>query len=819
MFQKNCNFRNDPNVATDELMQAERRLFLFSPLPFLALAFASGIGFAYLLPFRFIPVAITAFLILIILSFFTSRRFFILLSFFAFFVIGILAGINGQTTSKQDIAFAVAQGNVVLEGTVANVPEKVVKGRKETVSFVLECQSVYRMGSIYAVQGKVQIFLYNPKHPVSFGEKLRLRGVIETPSKARNPYSIDYAHYLARQGIFRVFRGVGKFSIVRQGSGNGNCLMLAANRFRACLKEHLDRLFPSPYRELASALLLGFRKNISRGIQDAFIKTGTAHLLAISGLHISLVGGLFYFLGRFLRIPRAVNLILTIAFMTLYTILAGANMPVLRAGIMGVVILFGVLIGRDRNIRQAFFFALFALLVWSPNALLSASFQLSFVAIASLIFLLPELERLLSSDKEEMKSYSLLVRFSRNVHQTFLASVAVTVGMFPILVWYFSLFSLVGLLANLVAIPVCTMGIAFTFPPLVMDWIYPPFAHVLSLLPLLFFKFELWFVELSARFQLGYFYVPHPPWFLIIVYYGFLGLWIFSMRRPAHRWFRVSIFVALVISTLIFFPFCLPRKFHITFFDLGKNDAAFVSFSNGTNCLINSGRQFPSDQAYWILRPFLMASGVRKIDGLLFTHLDGQHSAGFLTLVRHFQFQKVLVPMRSMVSDTWRRYLHALHLNGAPVTFVTEGSRVLFGPDAEVEILNSPRNEPLALYLRDSFARVLYLASVQPAVFEALAAQPHLNCDVVFLPAREFGISKIEQAFLRRVSPRFIVLNERDNVNGVKRQLKTVVGSQLLFMKELGAIEFYRKGNALIYRTSLSPSGQSYIGAQAVPVT
>ncbi len=796
------------------------------PIFYLSIVFSIGIWLAYVVLLPFFSLALVTFFALSASLVCHKCRFFIPLSLLLFFGIGTLFGTNDRAVSDCDIALNAPEGNVVLEGLVATVPETAVKGKKETVSFVLAAQNFFRKGSSQKIEGKVQVFLHNPARAIYFGDQLRLRGVLEVPKVNRNPYAFNYAGYLARNGIMRIFRGIGRFSVVRQTEGKGDVLFLHMNRFRTFLETRITQLFPSPYHELANALVLGFRKNIPRDIQDAFIKTGTAHLIAISGLNISLVGGLFYFLMSFLRVPRTFNLGLTVAFIALYTILAGASAPVLRAGIMGIVVLVGFLLGQERNLKSALFFSYFLLLACEPGDLFTASFQLSFVAMASLIFLLPRLEEMIHLQTLAAENFTPLVqgksarlikgllRLRHSIYQTLLSSIAVTIGMFPILIWYFNLFSVVGFLANIIAIPVCNLAIALTFILLVVGVPFPSLACALNFPPLIFYRLELWLIGWFSKFPAGYFYVPKPNWFFFVVYYGSLIAWLFLLNW--RKWFllRRACPVVMSLATGVFLIGSFPARSSFTFFDLGKTEAAFISFSNGANCLINAGRHFPSDQAYWILRPFFMASGVHKLDGVLFTKVDGWHAGGFETLMHHVKIQKVLVRAGSQETSAWRKYLASGRFNKQRLHTILTGDRIQFGSaNVYIHILAASSDKILAFEMVDGKDKILYLASVGDETFQAISQfDDHFN--FVFLPHHEFNMSEREKAFLKKLAPSFIILNQRDRAEEFQTELKSLVNSNLLFLQDSGAVEFYRSHGFWSYRTFLSSSDETLSAKQ-----
>ena len=790
----------------------ERNIFSIPPLFFLSLFFALGIWSASLISFSFVVIALIAFLVLCVFALANKNVFFVPLGVFMFFVLGILFGLNDRTPSSRDIALSAPAGPLTLEGKVVSVPEIDVKGRKQTVSFIVSSRNFYKKPNRHSVPatGKVQVFLHNPGHEIYFGDELRLRGILEIPPVSRNPHSFDYARYLARNGIKRTFRGIGKYSVLRRQKGNGNFLLLQLNCLRVHLKMRLEALFPAPYAELASALVLGFRKNIPREIQDAFIQTGTAHLIAISGLNISLVAGLFYVLNQIFGIRRGVNLFLSAVFVVLYTILAGASFPVLRAGIMGIMVLLGFLMGQERNLKSALFFAFFVLLIFNPAALFHASFQLSFIAMAALIFILPRLEKMiLPAPVEESFPFSrirsFLGRIQRSLIQTLFASIAATMGMFPILSFYFHLFSFVGFLANLIVVPVCTIGIALSLILLVLDFICAPLAIWFQFLPLIFLKLEIWLVQFFSHIPAGFVYIPSPPPLAFFLYYGFLAAWLFLPAKWVRAWIRSACLAGVGVTSLVFSVCWQGPSSHFTFFDFGKSShAAYFSFSDGTNCLVNTGKHFPNDQAYWILRPFLMGSQVHRLDGILLTEVNGVYAGGFRTLENYIRFRKLWIPSEFKI-ERWNKFIGFERHKNQKIDPLSEGDRLQFGahPEIHIEILAVQSGQILALKIQDRKSKILYLTSARPGIFERLENSPDIF-DVIFIPHSDLDVNESEIRFLKKASPQFIVSGQRKFSPEFRAKLESLASSKVLFLEESGAASFRFFTHGFICKTAFN---------------
>lgn len=783
-----------------------RRLIYIRPIFWIPLSFMLGIWFSEVLSPPFFLTLFFGFIVLCISMFYIRRTFFFVSGFLVFFLVGMLFGIESRTLSKNDIAQNAVQGFAVLQGKVVSFPEVAVKGRKETVSFVLEAEDFFRKGRVFKTNGKVQVFLHNVGRQIQFGDRLRLKGNFELPKEIRNPHVFDYAAYLSQNGIHKTFRGIGSYAVLRQERSRSCDVFSLFHRLRMFLREKLERLFSSPHRELAGALLLGFKKSIPREIKDAYVRTNTAHLLVISGFNITLVGGFFYFLVSSLGLPQSAKIIMTVFFILGYTVLAGADPPVLRAGMMGTVVLLGFLLEQERHIKSALFLAFFLLLVFDPKLLFLASFQLSFVATASLIFILPVLEKNLFSSKRLKRIYPLAqrnwwLRFSHSILQTLVASLAVTVGMFPVLIWYFNQFSSTIFLANAIVIPIYTLGIVAVLMVLAVDLTGLPIAHFLAWIPKCLFDLQLGIVRWFSEIPFGYFYFPKPGLVFFVFYYGFLAVWLLI---PKFR--RISLF-CLFLTTIIFFMGSRPVRSNLLFFDLGKTDAAFISFSNGARFLINTGRHFPSDQAYWILRSYLMASGIRNLDGLLFTGIDAAHAGGFKTLARHFRIGDVWVPL-GFDPIKQNRYVPVLSKRLKP-KILTEGDRIQMGSDGEIylEVLVLDSGRINALLISDGAYKVLYISSAKEETFRVLLSKEFVECDVVFLPHHESGVSEAEKRFFKALSARYLVLNQRDELAQLRAEIVSLVNVPLLSIQEVGAVEFSFQKD-MVYRTFLKGSSE-----------
>ena len=263
--------------------------------------------------------------------------------------------------------------------------------------------------------------------------------------------------------------------------------------------------------------------------------------------------------------------------------------------------------------------------------------------------------------------------------------------------------------------------------------------------------------------------------------------------------------IGLVLAVAFFLMGSRPETSRFLFFDLGKADAAFVSFSNGARFLVNTGRHFPSDQSYWILKPYLMASGIENLDGLLVTKTDAAHAGGFKTLVHHVGVRNVWIPFGSDEKKR-DRYINPGFSKRVTVTSLSEGDRIEAGSDGEVyiQILAAHAGKIGAFLISDRDRKMLYISSAEERVFKALLSHTSLKYDVVFLPHHESGIFESEKMFLKGLSTRYLVFNQRDRLPEIRSEISSYWDGTVLLISELGAIEFSFRGEEITHQTFLS---------------
>lgn len=302
------------------------------------------------------------------------------------------------------------------------------------------------------------------------GDELVMKGVAERPE---NYGDFDYVSYLRRDGIFALMPFP---KIEKVGSGKGNQLMLFLSRVKGAFEKNIDAALPEPHAAFMKGLLLGERASLPEKVVEEFKTAGVSHIVALSGYNITLVGrSLMNGLLR-LTIPFLVSFWVSIAVIVLFVLMTGAAASVVRAGIMGLLVLVAQKEGRAYQMTNALAFAGAAMIFHNPYILrFDAGFQLSFLATAGLVYLSPPIGRWVERMRAKLSFSEPKLSLARSpkgnvesaevfgLKKIFIETVSAQVMVLPLLIFLFGRVSLVSPIANLAVLTAVPYAMAVGF--------------------------------------------------------------------------------------------------------------------------------------------------------------------------------------------------------------------------------------------------------------------------------------------------------------------------------------------------------------------
>ncbi len=468
-----------------DLKASQNLHFKFPPLVVLTAFFILGVVFSYHCPIKIIYLSVFSFLLLLSSLVFLRKRFWAeFLFLFTIFSVAALNYQNAVAVPKNNISGFIsgkARG-VWLKGKVYSGIEIMdIPGRLRKTTFTLQTLAIEENGAWHPALGKVKASLLVDRADFEFGDILVLKGKIYQAKDEISKGSFSYKKYLENQGIYGLLKiNPDSLIVVKRSKNILKHIFCLKEKFREIINETL----PYPQRAILTALIIGDRVGIPREINNTFVKTGTIHILAISGLHVGLISYIFYLFLRILRIPRRISYTALIFMLIGYALLTGGSSPVIRSTIMAVTYITGLLFLRRHQILNSLALSCLLILIFKPQQLFNAGFQLSFLSILSIITLVPLMEKWFKHRTillpERDVPYSRFKKINRYILGLLTVSFGAWLGIIPVIGYYFKIITPVAIAANLFVIPLSFLVLTVGFMTLLAGLISAVVAQILA---------------------------------------------------------------------------------------------------------------------------------------------------------------------------------------------------------------------------------------------------------------------------------------------------------------------------------------------------
>jgi competence protein ComEC len=734
---------------------------------------------------------------------------------------------------------------------------------------------VDEIGNPIPVHAGVRLGVYQPRQQAStssaprdgsispmpvfrYGQRLRVPVKLKLPRNFHNPGAFDYENYLAMNGIAAL--GSAKAEDIELLSGfAGTRVQLWRSRIHCSIVAKIHALWPAPQAALLDAMVIGDEAFIDRDKRADFQRSGTYHVLVVSGMNVSILAFVIFWTLRRLRLNEVPATMLTILFCVAYAFVTEVGAPVWRATLMCAVYLCTRLLYRDRCMTNTLGTAALVLLIFDPRQLFTASFQMTFLCVlivaaigmplldrtsrfyrgaiahwdaddygASLVPRVAQFRcdlRLIAGRLRRLLGQTWSLRFVRGVvvgclcvFELLLVSAIMQMGLALPMAYYFHRATTIGLPANVTVVPLTQILMPAAVLAIACGYMSAAIAKIPASLTAFALQAIAGAVHGLSNLRAADLRVPTPSLAMIVVASATLVLTMLLVRRTGLL--ALTGLVALLAASLALAfvppqPKALPGVLEVTSIDVGEGDSILLVTPQGRTLLIDAGGPTwcggsQMDYGEDVVAPYLWARGIAHLDVVAISHAHSDHIGGMAAVLQDFHPKELWIglipPSRALES-----LLAEAHTFGVKVVRHWEGDRVELG-GASIEILFPPHDWPVGLepknndsmVLRASYENtsVLLEGDAEKAVERRIASLHPLHANLLKVGHHGSATSTTPE-ILRAVQPSFAVisLGYRDCFGFPKPSVlaRLQASGVRVYRTDLnGAVTFYLNGHSVM---------------------
>jgi len=696
-----------------------------------------------------------------------------------------------------------------------------------------------------------------PMQAFHYGERIRFLGKLKLPRNFRNPGAFDYQGYLADRGISAL--GTARIEDVEKLTGfSGNQFAFWRSRIHNSVIAKVHELWWPHEAALIDAMVIGEAAFIDRDTRTDFQRSGTYHVLVVSGMNVTILAFVVFWTLRQLRLAEVPATLLTVACCVAYAIVTEVGAPVWRATLMCTVYLGTRLLYRDRAMINALGAAALGLLIYDPQQLFTASFQMTFLCVLIVAAIgVPILKRtsqlykqaLLNWDSIQFASQlpprvaqfrvdlqlisarvalflgrkwgGRLVRgisgFALSAWELVFVSAVMQTALALPMAYYFHRATTIGLPANLIVVPLTQLMMPAAIAALSFGYFSPRLAKLPVLLTALAVDGITGSVHGLGALRLSDLRVAMPSTLMMVLAAATIVFAMWSAHR--HRWLT-CFGLSAILLTSISLAFLAPKPrthagvLEVTSIDVGEGDSIFLVTPQGKTLLVDAGGPIGPggsqlDFGEDVVSPYLWTRGISHLDAVAITHGHSDHIGGMIAVLKNFKPKELWIGLMPP-STALENVISTAQELGVTVVRHWEGDEFVFG-ETTVRVLFPPRdwlagakpqnNDSMVLRVTYGDSSVLLEGDAEKQVERRVAAIEHPTANLLKV-GHHGSANATTQELLSSAHPQFAVISVGfANSFGLPRPetLERLTGAGVrVYRTDLeGAVSFYLDGHSV----------------------
>lgn len=643
-----------------------------------------------------------------------------------------------------------------------------------------------------------RIFVNTEKIPnVKIGNIIKVRGKLRQFEEAANKGNFDSRKYYLSLGFYGKIEA-GTIEII---NSNYSGIRQGLYELRMEIIERLEKLCSdnkgifsiiNNKNGIIGAIILGDKTDLDSDIKELYSVSGIAHILAISGLHISFIGMAIYRLLR-RRFRFLFSAAVSIPVVLSFGIMSGFGISTIRAIIMFILKIMGEVLGRKYDAITAISLAGLVLLVQNPFVVCNSGFQMSFGAIIAIVLILPIVEEILNTDNKIIKVLS--------------ANFTISLVMNPILAWNYYELPTFSFLLNIVVVPLMSVVIVSSIVGIFCSCIMFGFGKIVIFPGCGILELYTFLCNIINKSSVASIVVGQPKVTIIIVYYAILLVVLFGLKNIRTKYTRaekerniikketglvlekkakkerrikgqnVKLRLACIVGFLLLncLIYYIPNPgFYITFINVGQGDGILIHGDNGTKVMVDGGSTSEKQVAKNCIVPYLKAEGIGTIDYSIITHTDKDHISGILEILENnnsnrIRIKNLVMPDINMKDDTYNELIEKAKLKKINVLYIKKGDTLSLGKTKikciypETTTTASDKNDYCTvLSVKNKTSKILLTGDISKEIEEKIKDDIEENYTVLKVAHHGSNYSSSEK-FLKKVNPKYSIISVGKN--------------------------------------------------------
>jgi len=758
---------------------------------------------------------------------------------FCFLCLGAIRLVAFETAAGSDIRYLVGPepSLATIRGRIVTQPYQQPQNwlfaqfasTDPATAFYLNMEAVETRDGWQTVEGTIRVRVDEPAPNLRIGDRIRAYCWLHRYEEPTNPGQFNVAQHLRLRNV-HVGASVPSREAVTVLDGPSPGILMALRRVvagaaRTALLDHP----PSDTRSEAilEALLLGERRSIDPDTHEAFRRTGLLHLVSLSGMHLCVLIGVVWWLGRLSGLLRGGRAVMCVAATAIFLLVVPPRAPTLRAAVIVWAFCASILLRRRTNPLNSLSLAAIILLLIQPTQLFDVGWQLSFAATAGILAFTGRIEiwlrdRTLARFGPSTPGTTITTRTLRvlpnGVIRALSVGLAAWLGSAGILLQHFyNITPLASVWTVIAAVPV-TAILTVGFLKIVLAFFLPTLSILLGCVLSRLADLLIWLVRLMAQVDVSYILIGRVPFVLIVLYYALILFAAFvHLRRPVTK---KALCMAMLLMLVVPLGVLKWQRTHrkdlaITCLDVGHGQAILARFPGTMNVLFDAGSLYNPDIGTRIVLPFLDHEGIGRLHAVIVSHRDIDHINGLPEVASRSQVDRVCLDATSFSESQDVETIRVLMTHLADKQIPTERMpQIVDAGRAQVRLLwpipeatgngqLSDNDKSLVCLIEYAGRNVLLCSDIEGlAQHQVMSRYPTLKADVVVVP-HHGSIRTLDRQFLEQLTPSVSICccGTRDFEQG--RVIRASPTGRLLMTAVHGAIDVCVEPTGVIQTAAL----------------